>query len=160
MFLRRASILSISLIALGGAVALAKPNSLLSQTFAQNSASPQPRQRQPKLMDQLNLNPEQKQKFKAIHKQYKERISQNKQAVRQANKELRDLMASATTADQIRTKHDQVQKLRQGLEKLTFESMLATREILTPEQRLQFAQLMERRQNSRNQRNNLPGTQN
>jgi len=101
-------------------------------------------------MDQLNLNPEQKQKLNAIHKQYKDKISQNKQAVRQANKELRDLIASAATADQIRIKHDQVQGLRQDLEKLTFESILATREVLTPEQRLQFAQVMERRQNYRN----------
>lgn len=38
--------------------------------------------------------------------------------------------------------------------------MLATREVLTPEQRLQFAQLMELRKNSRNQKNKLTGTQN
>jgi protein CpxP len=158
MFLRRASILSIALITLGGAVALAKPNSLFTQ-IAQNQTAPKPKQRQPKLMEQLNLDPEQKQKLKVIHEQYKDQISQNKQAVRQANKELRDLMASAATADQIRTKHKQVQGLRQDLEKLTFESMLATREILTPEQRLQFAQFMERRQNSRNQKNNSTGIQ-
>ncbi len=159
MFLRRASILSVALITLGGAVALAKPNPLFSQTFAQNPASPQPRQRQPKLMDQLNLNPDQKQKLKAIHEQYKDKIFQNKQAVRQANKELRDLLASTATVDQIRSKHDQVQGLRQDLEKLTFASMLETREVLTPEQRVQFAQLMERRQNTSNQRNNPPKTQ-
>lgn len=159
MFLRRASILSIALITLGGAVALAKPNSLFTQTFAQSQTSPKPKQRQPKLMEQLNLAPEQKQKLKVIHEQYKDQISQNKQAVRQANKELRDLMASAATADQIRAKHKQVQGLRQDLEKLTFESMLATREILTPEQRLQFTQFMERRQNSRNQKNNSTGIQ-
>lgn len=159
MFLRRASILSIVLITLGGAVALAKPNSLFIQTFAQSQTSPKPKQRQPKLMEQLNLDPEQKQKLKVIHEQYKDQISQNKQAVRQANKELRDLMASAATADQIRSKHKQVQGLRQDLEKLTFESMLATREILTPEQRLQFTQFMERRQNSRNQKNNSTGIQ-
>lgn len=160
MLLRRASILSIALVSLVGAVTLAKPNPLFSQSFAQNPASPQLRQSQPKLMDQLNLNPEQKQKLKAIHKQYKDKIAQNKQAVSRANKELRDLMASTATSDQIRSKHEQVIGLRQGLEKLTFESMLATREVMTPEQRLQFAQLMERRQNSRNQRNNPPGTQN
>lgn len=158
MFLRRASILSVALITLGGAVALAKPNPFFSQTFAQNPTTSQPKQRQPKLMDQLNLNPNQKQKLKAIHEQYKDKISQNKQAVRQANKELRDLLASTATVDQIRSKHDQVQGLRQDLEKLTFASMLETREVLTPEQRVQFAQLMERRQNTSNRRNNLPQT--
>lgn len=160
MLLRRASILSIALISLVSVVTLAKPNPLFSQSFAQNPASPQLRQSQPKLMDQLNLNPEQKQKLKEIHKQYKDKIAQNKQAVSQANKELRDLLASTATADQIRSKHEQVIGLRQDLEKLTFESMLATREVMTPAQRLQFAQLMERRQNSRNQISNPPGTQN
>jgi periplasmic protein CpxP/Spy len=159
MFLRRASILSIALIALGGAVALAKPNPLFLQTFANNPDSPQQRQRQPKLMEQLNLNPDQKQKLKVIHEQYKDKISLKKQAVRQANQELRDLLAGTTTIEQLLSKHDQVQGLRQDLEKLTFESMLATREVLTPEQRLQFAQLMERRKNPRNQRNNPLGTQ-
>ncbi|MGB5962938.1 MAG: hypothetical protein WBG73_20035 [Coleofasciculaceae cyanobacterium] len=69
-------------------------------------------------------------------------------------------MASTATAEQIRTKRDQVLGLRQDLEKLTFESMLATREVLALKQRLQFAQLMERHQNSRKQRNKLVGTQN
>jgi periplasmic protein CpxP/Spy len=159
MFFRRVSILSVALLTLVGAVALAKPNSLFPQTFAQNPALLPQKQRQPKLMDQLNLNPDQKQKLKAIHQQYKDKISQKKQAVRQANQELRDLMAGTATVEQVRTKHDQVQGLRQDLEKLSFESMLATREVLTVEQRLQFAQLMERRQKPNNQRVNPSGSQ-
>lgn len=159
MFFRRVSIFSVAVIILGGAVALAKPNPLFPQNFAQNPASLPQSKRQIKLMDQLNLNPDQKQQLKAIHKQYKNKISQNKQAVRQASKELRDLMASTATVEQIRTKHDQVQGLRQDLEKLSFESMLATREVLTAEQRLKFAQLIERRQKPRNQRTNPSGTQ-
>ena len=155
MFLHRASIIAIALISLGGAVALANPNSF-RQTLAQNSAQ---KQGQPKLMDQLNLNSDQKQKLKVIRDQYKDKISQNKQAVRQANKELRDLMASDASVAQIRAKHDQVQGVRQNLEKVTFESMLETREVLTPEQRIQFAKLMESRQNARNQPNKSAGLQ-
>ena len=159
MFLRRASILSVVLISIGGALVLAKPHPFFSQKFAQNPASSQSKPSQSKLMEQLKLNSEQKQKLNAIHKQYKDKISQSRKALNQANKELRDLMAGAATVEQIRAKHDQVQELRQDLEKLTFESMLATRDVLTPEQRLQFAQLMESRKNPRNQRNYLPGTQ-
>ena len=66
MFLRHASILSILLITLIGAIVIAIPNRLFSQSVAQNSASPQLRQNQPKLMNQLNLNPKQKQKLKVI----------------------------------------------------------------------------------------------
>lgn len=159
MLLRHASIVSVALIILGGAVALAKPYPLFSQTFAQNTSPLPPKQRPSKLMEQLNLTPDQKQKIKAIHQKYKEQINQDKQALRQANQELRNFMAGTATVEQIRTKHEQVQSLRHDLEKLSFESMLATREVLTPEQRLQFAQLMERRQIPRNQRTNQPGSQ-
>jgi Spy/CpxP family protein refolding chaperone len=80
--------------------------------------------------------------------------------VRQASQELRDLMAGTASADQIRTKHQQLQQLRQQLEEVTFESTLASREVLTPDQRKQLAQLMEQRQhNSRKPRTNQTGSQ-
>jgi Spy/CpxP family protein refolding chaperone len=111
-------------------------------------------------MEQLNLTQEQQQKLQGIQSQYKDQISQRKQAMRQANRELRDLMAGTASADQIRAKHQQVQDLRQQLEKVTFESMLASREVLTADQRKQFAQLMEqRRAKPRNQMRNQTGSQ-
>jgi Spy/CpxP family protein refolding chaperone len=111
-------------------------------------------------MEQLNLTEEQKQKLQAIQTQYKDQISQRKQAVRQATQELRDLMAGNASTDEIRAKHRQVQGLRQQMEEVSFESMLAMREVLTPEQRSQFARLIEqRRANFRNQRENRRGSQ-
>lgn len=157
MFLSRASILSICVLSLGGAVALASQTPLFShQTIAQNPAGQMPQGRgQFKLMEQLNLSQDQKQKLKDIQSQYKDTISQRKQAVRQATKELRDMMAGDAKVEDIRTKHKQVQGLRQQLEESTFDSMLAMREVLTSEQRKRFAQLMEQRhQNPRNRRGN------
>lgn len=157
MFLSRASILSFCVLALGGAVALSSKTPLFSyQTLAQNSAGQMYQNHgKLKLMEQLNLSQEQKQKLKDIHSQYKDTISQRKQVVRQATKELREMMAGNATANEIRTKHRQVQELRQQLEESTFDSMLAMREVLTSEQRQRFAQLMEQRQqNPRNRRVN------
>jgi Spy/CpxP family protein refolding chaperone len=111
-------------------------------------------------MEQLNLTDEQKQKLQAIQTQYKDQISQRKQAVRQATQELRDLMAGNASADEIRAKHRQVQELRQQMEEVSFESMLAMREVLTPEQRSQLARLIEqRRANFRNPMENRRGSQ-
>jgi Spy/CpxP family protein refolding chaperone len=161
MLLRRVSIVSVLVLSLGGAVALASQNPLFPQAVAQNPGEPSHAGRgQPKLMDQLNLTADQKQKLQAIRSQYKDQISQRKQAVRQASQELRDLMAGTASADQIRTKHQQLQQLRQQLEEVTFESTLASREVLTPDQRKQLAQLMEQRQhNSRKPRTNQTGSQ-
>jgi Spy/CpxP family protein refolding chaperone len=69
-------------------------------------------------------------------------------------------MAGNASADEIRAKHRQVQELRQQMEEVSFESMLAMREVLTPEQRSQFARLIEqRRANFRNQMENRRGSQ-
>jgi Spy/CpxP family protein refolding chaperone len=101
-------------------------------------------------MDQLNLSQDQQQKLQAIQSQYKEQISQRKQALRQTTQELRNLMAGNASDDEIRTKHKEVQGLRQQLDEVSFESTLAMRDVLTPDQRSQWAKLMEqRRANSR-----------
>lgn len=160
MQLRRVSILSVVLLSLGGAVALANQNPLFPQSVAQNAGGLGHMGRgQPKLMEQLNLTPDQKQKLQTIHSQYQDQISQRKQAVRKATQELRDLMASDASATSIRTKHQEVQGLRQQLEAVSFESTLATRDVLTLDQRKQFAQLMEQRHNSRNHGRNETGSQ-
>lgn len=161
MLLSRASVVSVLLLSLGGALVLANPKPLFPQPWAQNQNGPRRAQRdQPKIMEQLNLTDEQKQKLQAIQTQYKDQISQRKQAVRQATQELRDLMAGDASADEIRAKHRQVQGLRQQMEEVSFESMLAMREVLTPEQRSQFARLIEqRRANFRNQMENRRGSQ-
>ncbi len=146
MLLRRVSIWSVLLIVLGGAVALAKPNFLFPRTVAQNLESPRGVEGgKLRWMDQLNLSEQQKQKLQAIRSQYKDQLSQRKQAVRQATRQLRDLIAGNASVEEIRAQHQQVQGLRQQLENVSFESMLATREVMTLDQRQQYAQLMEQR---------------
>ena len=157
MLLRRVSMWSVLLIVLGGAVALAKPNFLFPKTVAQNLEGLR-RVEGGRWMTQLNLSEEQKQKLQAIRYQYKDQIAQRKQAARQMSQQLRDLMASNASTEEIRAKYQQVQQLRQQLEDVSFESMLATREVMRLDQRQQYAQLMEkRRKDSHNQMGNQRG---
>ena len=147
MLLNRVSFLTVLILSLGNVVSLASPNPLFPQTLAQNSQGSNRVQRgQVKWINQLNLTQEQKQKLQAIQSRYKNEIFQRQQAVRQANKELREMMVSNASVDQIRRQHTQVQQLRQQLEETRLNSILAMRDVLTSEQRSKLAQLMQQRQ--------------
>jgi protein CpxP len=153
MWIRCVSLSSFLLLALGSAIASGtarkaiaffRPPSLLTNSVAQALGGQQDKTHDEfKFMEQLDLTTAQKQKLKAIYYQNKDRLLQRKQAVRQVTQELRDLMVGTASTDQVRTKYKQVEVVRQQLEAESFESMLATREVLTPIQRSQFAQLME-----------------
>lgn len=101
------------------------------------------------VLKQLNLSTEQLQKLKAIRDRNLVRIRELAQQSRQANKELRDLMAGSESSDVIRAKHNQVLTLQQELQKQHFERMLAMREILTPQQRSQFNESMQKNRSNR-----------
>ncbi len=102
-----------------------------------------------KMLKQLNLSTEQLQKLKAIRDRDITRIRDLSQQLRQANKELRDLLASNDGSDVIRAKHTQVMRLQQELQNQHFERMLAMREILTPQQRSQFNESMQKNRPNR-----------
>ena len=144
MWLRRVFLSSVLLLAVGSASAFVKPNFLFPQSIAQNLGGQKAgTQGEFKLMEQLNLTPEQRQKLRGIYYQYKDGIIERKQSVRQATKELRELMVSNASAQEVRAKYKQVEAVRQQLEAASFESMIEMRDVLTPTQRSQFAQLME-----------------
>lgn len=147
MWLRRVSLSSVLLLVLGSAIAIAKPTPLLDQTLLQNLGGKKSEvQGELKVLEQLNLTAEQTQKLNKIYYQYKEEISQRKKTLRQTTKRLRTLLVSTAPTEEIRTQHQQVERVRQQLETASFESMLAMREVLTPAQRRQFAQLMEQQE--------------
>jgi len=97
-----------------------------------------------KMLKQLNLSPEQLQKLKTIRDRNPNRMRELAQQLRQANKELRDLLVSTESSDAIRAKHTQVLSLQQELQKQHFERMLSMREILTPQQRSQLNEIMQK----------------
>ena len=100
------------------------------------------------VIDELNLSDAQKQKIKQIHQQYQGQISQSQESLRSAQQRLSQMMVSTDSSAAIRTQHQEVIQLRQALDNLRFESMLAMREVLTLKQRRQFAQLMQQRQDN------------
>jgi Spy/CpxP family protein refolding chaperone len=97
-----------------------------------------------RMLRQLNLSLDQLQKLKAVRDRDQDRIRELAQRSRTANRELRDLLASADSSDVIRAKHSQVQNLHQELQKQHFERMLAMREVLTPQQRAQLNEIMQK----------------
>ncbi len=102
-----------------------------------------------RMLKQLNLSPEQLLKLKAIRDRDSSSIRELVQQSRQANQELRDLMAGNASSDVIRTKHNQVLNLQQELQKQHFERMLAMRDTLTPQQRSQLSEIMQKSRSSR-----------
>lgn len=98
-----------------------------------------------KFLAKLDLTNEQKQELSAIRQKYRgqiEPIQNNMQIIQQ---ELFDMMAGVDSTDAIRAKYQEAAQLRQQLGNIRFQSMLEMREVLTPQQRTQLAQMMEQR---------------
>ena len=101
-----------------------------------------------RLIEELNLSPQQQQ-IQAIKSRYQPQMEAQKEQVRQAREQLRNLMVSNASDNQIRAQHQQVQQLMQQMGNLRFNSMLEVRAILDPSQRQQFANLMEQKRGNR-----------
>lgn len=76
-------------------------------------------------VENLNLTPEQRQNLQAIRQRYQSQIEETRTQLRTAKDELRRLMASNASDEQIRAKHAQVQQLQQKL-------AVKTRDIIYP----------------------------
>ncbi len=101
------------------------------------------------VLEQLDLTPEQSQKIDAIHEQFHSDNETLFQEMRTNHQELRSLLASDASPETLRQQHQKIQDLRQQLGTNRFETMLQVREVLTPEQRTQMAELMEQRRGRR-----------
>lgn len=142
------------LLTLGGAIrekipmAIAQPLSTPACITLAQADTQLPR-RSPRLarkenwLQELNLSKEQIQKIQQIRRQYQARLTQQRQAVKQAQQSLKDMMASENaSSEQIRQKFSQVQTLQQTLADTRMESMLAIRSVLNVEQRQKLTELM------------------
>ena len=145
MLLRRFLILATLLLSFGSSVALTEPSSLTSQTVAQNNESVKP----------PNLTREQARQIGEAHDLYKDKIAQRNQELRQAQQELDSLMSGSASESEVREKYRQVAALRQLLDDLRFDSMMAVRSLLTPEQHRQLTEyLQQQREKYRNRTSN------
>ncbi|WP_228014944.1 Spy/CpxP family protein refolding chaperone [Synechocystis salina] len=110
-------------------------------------------------MQSLNLTDSQKQQLEAIRQKYQGQMQSLSEQLRTSQNELRTLMAGNGSDSQIRAKHSQVANLRQQLGELRFNSMLESRQVLTPEQRQKFSELMQERRNNRQGRRGVGSQQ-
>ena len=104
------------------------------------SVAPEPKV---SLFQQLDLSKEQQQQIKLIHRRYRQRISKHRQRIAKLQQQLSDMMVGTEPAELLRAKNQELIGLRQEMGALHFESMLATREILTLQQRQKFRELVQ-----------------
>jgi periplasmic protein CpxP/Spy len=127
---------------------------IISQTSSPQRPENRPRRinnSRERLIEQLNLTDDQKLKIAAIRQKYQGKIQEFRESIKTNEQELNSLMANNASDRDIRAKHQQISRNRQEISDLQFESFLEIRQVLTPSQRTEFAQLMqERRTNFRN----------
>lgn len=99
-------------------------------------------------IEKLNLTQAQRQQIQQIRQKYQSSISQRQERLELTQRELAQMIAGTDSVAAIRAKHRAVAQLRQAIDNLRFESMLEMRNVLTIEQRQQFARMMQQRRDN------------
>ena len=128
----------------------ADPSSLLpkylhdaiAQTIIANSVETNSSQQPISLFQQLNLTVQQQQQIRQIHLSYRQQIRHKKNNITQLQQQLSDMMVGTEPVELLRAKNEKLSILRQEVGALRFESMLAIRKILTPQQRQKYKELV------------------
>ncbi|AFZ34122.1 protein of unknown function Spy-related protein [Stanieria cyanosphaera PCC 7437] len=133
-----------------------KSTSIVSQSIAQTPPDDNFRSEKKgpmRLFEQLNLTPEQSEQIETIKQNSQADHETLREELRQAKDQMRSLLASSdTSVEQLRQQQQQVQNLEQQLKNQKFETMLQMREVLTPEQLTQMADLIEQHHQRRGMR--------
>lgn len=150
--LRRVGIVVAStiLVLVGSAAVLRAIDFRQSQAaIAQAPTNNHPAKGEMRLLSELNLSADQMNRIQQIRSRDRDQLNSDRDAARQAQQDLRTLMAGTASDDQIREKYSQVKALRTKIADAQFNSMLEIRDVLSPEQRQKFAQRMEQRRGRR-----------
>lgn len=102
-----------------------------------------------KLTEQLDLSPEQSEQIAAIREQSQTDSQALVEQLQTNRQEMQSLLTSDADPEQLRANHQDGQNLRQQLSDIRLETMLEIREVLTPEQRTEMAELMAQRRGRR-----------
>lgn len=104
------------------------------------------------LMEKLNLTTQQQQQIESIRTKYQPEMDNIQEQMRVERQKMNEMMKNNDSQNNLRSQHQKISTLQQKMNNLRFESMLETRELLTPEQRQQFSAMMgEKRGNGRGQ---------
>ncbi len=98
-----------------------------------------------RLAEELNLTEDQITQMRAIREDTRDEMQALHENLRAEREALHSLMAGEASEADLRSQHEAVQTLHREVADKRFETMLATREILTPEQRTELAELMQQR---------------
>ena len=121
-------------------------NSQIAQNYARRGDRGN---RMEKLLQKLDLTSQQSEQITAIREQFEAENEALYEEVKAEREEMRSLFNSDASTEQLRQQYQQSQNLRQQVANNRFEMMIQIREILTPEQREQMAQLMMQRNHKR-----------
>ncbi len=91
----------------------------------------------------MDLTEEQRNKIKEIRKAGKEASKEIRSALKTGRKTMEDLMKSHANKDEIISKFESIQTMRNKMARARFDMMLAVREILTPEQRQKLSAFLD-----------------
>jgi Spy/CpxP family protein refolding chaperone len=176
MSVSRLSLFAALMLALGTTTAAyAAPQAFAEQTIAQRPGGNNPGRGsggggqwsgKQGWLEQLNLTEQQQQEIQAIRDRYQTQMQASRDQMRQNMERMSQMMGGNTSDNDLRNQHNQILQARQEIGQMQFEQMLAIRNVLTPEQRQQFAQSMQQRRENRenrqgnngNRRGNRPGS--
>jgi Spy/CpxP family protein refolding chaperone len=117
-------------------------DSITQTIVANNSTATNSSQQSIGLFQRLNLNQEQQQQIRRIHQQYKRQIRKKRHSIDKLQQQLSNMMVGTEPVELLRAKNERLSVLRQEIGALRFESMLAIRNILTPQQRQKYKELV------------------
>lgn len=97
-----------------------------------------------KLIQKLDLTPEQSTQVNTIQEESKQTAETLKQQMRSQHEKMKSLLVSEANEAEIRTQYQETQKLHQQLSNNRFETILKLREVLSTEQKAKLTELMEK----------------
>ncbi len=100
-------------------------------------------------MQKLNLSAEQKSKISAIHREKRSQIESMRTEIDSKRDSFHALLAGNASDSEIRKSHDEMQALHAKMAAIHFDTFLAIRSVLTPEQRKEMMLQMDKRKEFR-----------
>ncbi len=89
---------------------------------------------QGRMLDKLNLTPEQKQQIQTINQQYREQLKPLQNSLVQAQKERRTLKANNASQSELQANSNRIQDLKKQIKQVRSAQASAVRNVFTPEQ--------------------------
>ena len=110
-----------------------------------------------RLTEELNLTEDQVNQMQTIREGSSEEMQALHENLRTERETLHTLMAGDASQAELRTQHETIQTLHREVADMRFEIMLATREVLTPDQRTELAERMQQRREERRENRGFRG---